>query len=63
MSAAATETSCFGETSRKSTSVRSTVMKSPPARAMTRSSTRLPLASMRALAWAMTYFSSSQAVR
>jgi hypothetical protein len=42
---------------------RSGVMKSPPAREMTRSLTKTPFSSRRAFAWAMTYFSSSQADR
>ena len=54
MSAAATETSCFGDTSMNSTLSFSTVMNSPPARATMRSSVNLPLSSTSAFAWAMT---------
>ncbi len=54
MSAAATETSCFGETSMNSTLSRSTVTNSPPWRATIRSSVKRPLSSTTAFACAMT---------
>ena len=52
-SEAATETSCFGETSMKSTFSFSMETKSPDWRAMTRSWTRLPSSSSITLAWAI----------
>jgi len=60
--AAATLTNCLGETSMKLTSSRAERMKLPPLRASTWSSTIWPFSSSRMEDWAMTYFSSSQAV-
>ena len=61
--AAATDTSCFGEMSMKWSSSGDTILYSPPFRADTRSRTKRSCASSSALAWAMTYCSSSSAVR
>jgi hypothetical protein len=63
ISDAATETSCFGDTSMKSTLLRSARMKFPAWRQLTRSYTNLPLSSTFELACAMMYWSSSQADR
>ena len=61
--AAATDTSCLGEMSMKCSSSGDTILYSPPFRADTRSCTKRPCSSISALAWAMTYCSSSSAVR
>jgi len=61
MSEAATETSCFGETSMNWMFAFGARMKLPAWRALTRSCVRLPSSSTAALAWAMMYWSSSQA--
>ena len=53
MSAAATETSCFGDTSMKSMSSGRAMTKSPPRRQLTRSSAKRPFLSSAALAWAI----------
>ena len=63
ISDAATETSCFGETSMKSTLSRSASTKLPASRELIRSSTRRLSSSSRAFAWAMTCLSSSHADR
>ena len=63
MSAAATETSCLGDTSMASTCSAGISITSPAWRQVTRSLTNLPLASSGALAWAMVYFASSIADR
>ena len=63
MSEAATETSCLGETSMNWTLSRGDRMKLPACRAFTRSCVSLPFSSTRAFAWAMMYWSSSQADR
>ncbi len=63
MSEAATETSCFGETSMNCTLSRGDRMKLPASRALMRSCVRLPSSSTAELAWAMTYWSSSHADR
>ena len=63
MSEAATDTSCFGDTSMNCTSSRCTNLDSPITRAVTRSSTMRPSSSTMTLAWAMMPLSSSQAVR
>jgi len=55
MSEAATETSCFGETSMYWTWSRGARMKLPACRALTRSSSRTPFSSTRAFACAMMY--------
>ena len=60
---AATDTSCFGETSMYWTSSGGTSLNSPLLRASTRSATNFPRLSISALAWAMTTCSSSSAVR
>ena len=52
--AAATETSCLGDTSMKCSSSGGTILYSPPFRADTRSCTKRPCASISALACAMT---------
>ena len=62
-SEAATETSCFGETSMKSTLSRGVRMKLPAWRALTRSVVNRPFSSTCALACAMMYWSSSHADR
>ena len=54
MSAVATETICFGETSRYWTSSGSTILNSPPTRAETLSAVIFPLESIGVLACAMT---------
>ena len=53
ISEAATETSCFGETSIRSTFAGGFSMKSPPLRVETRSLTNRPSPSRLAFAWAM----------
>ena len=58
MRAAATETSCLGDTSMKCSSSGGTIRNSPLLRAETRSWVNWPLRSISALAWAMTNFSS-----
>ncbi len=63
MSAAATDTSCFGDTSIRSTLSTGTTMTSPAWRQTMRSSVSLPLASISALAWATLCFASSMADR
>ena len=63
MSEAATDTSCFGDTSMNCTLSRGDRMKLPAWRAFTRSWMSRPVASTSAFAWAMTYWSSSQADR
>src|SRR5215213_4124675 len=63
MSAAATETSCFGDTSMRSTRSGATTITSPARRQTTRSSVRRLLSSMTAFAWATLYFASSMAER
>ena len=63
ISAAATDTSCLGETSTAVTSVGFTRRKSPCLRTDTRSSVKWPVASCGASAWATTSFSSSIAER
>ena len=60
---AATETSCFGDTSMNSTLSRGARMNSPAFLALTRESIRLPPSSRRAFACAMMYRSSSHAER
>ena len=62
-SAAATETSCFGETSMKFTWSGVVMTKLPPLRDETSSSVRRFLLSMVALAWAIMNFASSIAER
>ena len=62
-SEAATETSCFGETSMKSILSRVGRMKLPAWRALTRSVVKRPFSSTAALACAMMYWSSSHADR
>ena len=59
ISAAATETSCFGDTSMAVTSSGFTRRKSPCLRTETSSSVKAPLPSIGASAWATTSFSSS----
>jgi hypothetical protein len=63
MSAAATETSCFGDTSIASTRSGVIMSTSPACRQVIRSSVNLPLASSNAFAWATVYFDSSIAER
>ena len=63
ISEAATETSCFGETSMNCTLSRGARMKLPAWRALTRSCVSLPSSSTAAFAWAMMYWSSSHADR
>ena len=53
ISAAATETSCFGDTSMSSTLSGSETTNSPPRRQLTKSSVNRPFLSRFALAWAM----------
>jgi hypothetical protein len=60
---AATETSCFGDTSMNCTSSRGARMKSPARRALTRSCLKRPSSSSGAFACATMYWSSSQADR
>ena len=61
ISEAATETSCFGETSIRSTFAGGFSMKSPPLRVETRSFTKRPSSSRLAFAWAMVWRISSVA--
>ncbi len=63
MSAAATLTTWRGDTSIYWTRSRATSLKSPPLRTITVSLANRLFSSNGALAWAMTYFSSSSAVR
>ena len=63
ISAAATETNCFGDTSIAVTSSGRTRRKSPWRRTETRSSVNRPSLSIGASAWATTSFSSSIAER
>ncbi len=63
ISEAATDTSCFGETSMNCTWSRGARMKLPAWRALTRSAFSLPDSSSSTLAWAMMYWSSSHADR
>ena len=63
MSEAATETSCFGETSMNCTSFGVARMKLPAWRALTRSPTICPFSFSFTFAWAMMYWSSSHADR
>ena len=63
MSAAATETSCLGDTSMNCTASRGARMKSPSLRALTRSCVSRRSASRVTFAWATMYWSSSQADR
>ncbi len=63
ISAAATETSCLGLTSMRSTRSGPTTMTSPARRQTTRSSVSLRFSSITALAWATWYFASSIAER
>ena len=63
MREAATDTSCLGDTSMNWTLSRGTRMKFPACRAFTRSCVKRPVSSTWALAWAMTYWSSSHADR
>jgi hypothetical protein len=62
-SEAATDTSCFGDTSMNCTSARGARMKSPARRALIRSWTKRMLSSSGAFAWATMYWSSSHAER
>ena len=62
-SAAATDTSCFGDTSMNSTWSGVVITKLPPLRQDTSSSVMRPRPSIVALAWAMVYFASSIAER
>ena len=63
MSEAATDTSCFGDTSMNWTVSRCARMKFPACRALTRSSTSRTFSSTDTLAWATMYWSSSHADR
>ncbi len=63
ISAAATETSCLGDTSIRSTLSRDTIMTSPEWRQVTSSLMKAPFSSSGALAWATKYFASSMADR
>ena len=63
MSAAATETSCFGDTSMRSTFSRGNIATSPACRQVTSSLTKRPFSSSRAFACATVYFASSMAER
>ena len=63
MSAAATETSCFGDTSMRSTFSRGISDTSPACRQMTRSLVKRPFSSSCAFACATVYFASSMAER
>jgi hypothetical protein len=59
ISAAATETTCLGDTSMKSTSAFGDRVTSPLMRVVTRSSAMAPPSIRLMLAWAMTCFASS----
>ena len=63
ISAAATDTSCFGPTSMRSTRSGGTTVTSPARRQTTRSSVSVLASSIAAEAWAMLYFASSMAER
>jgi hypothetical protein len=63
INAAATDTSCFGETSMSSISSGRAITKSPPRRQEMRSEANRPFSSSSALAWAMVKRPSSMAER